>query len=80
MNGYGSHTFKMVNAKGEAVYCKFHVKVRKTSFKVAHGATSITPNNAIGTKINYFITNQCGYYIVHIYSVFIDFNFISDPL
>lgn len=27
MNGYGSHTFKMVNAKDEAVYCKFHIKV-----------------------------------------------------
>ncbi|KAM4617527.1 catalase-like [Discoglossus pictus] len=26
MNGYGSHTFKLVNAKGEAVYCKFHFK------------------------------------------------------
>jgi len=27
MNGYGSHTFKFVNAKGEACYCKFHFKV-----------------------------------------------------
>lgn len=27
MNGYGSHTFKLVNADGEAVYCKFHYKV-----------------------------------------------------
>lgn len=27
MNGYGSHTFKMVNDAGEAVYCKFHLKV-----------------------------------------------------
>ena len=27
MNGYGSHTFKLVNENGEAVYCKFHVKV-----------------------------------------------------
>jgi len=27
MNGYGSHTFKMVNAAGEAFYCKFHFKV-----------------------------------------------------
>lgn len=27
MNGYGSHTFKMINDKGEAVYCKFHYKV-----------------------------------------------------
>jgi catalase len=26
MNGYGSHTYKMVNAKGEAVYVKFHFK------------------------------------------------------
>lgn len=26
MNGYGSHTFKMVNKKFEAVYCKFHIK------------------------------------------------------
>ena len=27
MNGYGSHTFKLVNEAGEAVYCKFHYKV-----------------------------------------------------
>ncbi|XP_067013712.2 catalase [Anabrus simplex] len=26
MNGYGSHTFKTVNAKGEAFYVKFHYK------------------------------------------------------
>jgi len=26
MNGYGSHTFKLVNAAGEPVYCKFHYK------------------------------------------------------
>ncbi|KAI2648538.1 Catalase [Labeo rohita] len=26
MNGYGSHTFKLVNAQGEPVYCKFHYK------------------------------------------------------
>ncbi|CAE1320055.1 katE [Acanthosepion pharaonis] len=26
MNGYGSHTFKMVNDFGDAVYCKFHFK------------------------------------------------------
>lgn len=28
MNGYGSHTFKLVNDKNEAVYAKFHYKVR----------------------------------------------------
>lgn len=26
MNGYGSHTFKLVNAQGNPVYCKFHLK------------------------------------------------------
>uniref|UniRef100_A0A1I7XTN2 Catalase n=1 Tax=Heterorhabditis bacteriophora TaxID=37862 RepID=A0A1I7XTN2_HETBA len=26
MNGYGSHTFKLVNKDGKAVYCKFHFK------------------------------------------------------
>ncbi|XP_069479479.1 catalase-like isoform X2 [Ambystoma mexicanum] len=26
MNGYGSHTFKLVNSNGEATYCKFHYK------------------------------------------------------
>lgn len=30
MNGYGSHTFKLVNAKGEPVYCKFHYKTDQT--------------------------------------------------
>jgi catalase len=29
MNGYGSHTFKLVNAAGEAVYCKFHFKTNQ---------------------------------------------------
>ena len=28
MNGYGSHTFKMINENGAPVYCKFHMKVR----------------------------------------------------
>ena len=26
MNGYGSHTFKLVNEKNEPFYCKFHMK------------------------------------------------------
>lgn len=26
MNGYGSHTFKLVNAQGHPIYCKFHYK------------------------------------------------------
>ncbi|KAF4091493.1 hypothetical protein AMELA_G00037370 [Ameiurus melas] len=27
MNGYGSHTFKLINSAGHPVYCKFHYKV-----------------------------------------------------
>lgn len=27
MNGYGSHTFKVVNADNNPVYCKFHYTV-----------------------------------------------------
>ncbi len=26
MNGYGSHTYSLINAKGERVWCKFHFK------------------------------------------------------
>jgi catalase len=26
MNGYGSHTYKLVNANGDPIYCKFHMK------------------------------------------------------
>ncbi|XP_014670542.1 PREDICTED: catalase-like isoform X1 [Priapulus caudatus] len=29
MNGYGSHTFKLVNANDDAVYCKFHYKTNQ---------------------------------------------------
>ncbi|KAM9301708.1 catalase-like [Gastrophryne carolinensis] len=29
MNGYGSHTFKLVNVEGKAVYCKFHFKTNQ---------------------------------------------------
>lgn len=27
-NGYGAHAFKMLDAHNNAVYCKFHFKVR----------------------------------------------------
>lgn len=29
MNGYGSHTFKLVNEEGTPVYCKFHYKTNQ---------------------------------------------------
>jgi catalase len=30
MDGFGAHTFKMVNATGDAVYVKFHYLVSST--------------------------------------------------
>ncbi|CAG0924634.1 unnamed protein product [Notodromas monacha] len=39
MNGYGSHTFKLVNASGDHVYCKFH-------FKTDQGIQNLLPDDA----------------------------------
>ncbi|CAI2330214.1 unnamed protein product [Caenorhabditis sp. 36 PRJEB53466] len=39
MNGYGSHTFKMVNKDGHPVYCKFH-------FKPVQGIKNLTAEQA----------------------------------
>lgn len=39
MNGYGSHTFKLVNSSGNIVYCKFHLKTDQ-------GIKNILPDKA----------------------------------
>lgn len=39
MNGYGSHTFKLINDKGEPIYCKFH-------FKSEQGIKNLAPKKA----------------------------------
>ncbi|XP_006002068.1 catalase [Latimeria chalumnae] len=56
MNGYGSHTFKMVNAEGKAVYCKFHYKsdqgIKNLSVDVAEKLTSSDPDYAIRDLFN----------------------------
>uniref|UniRef100_A0A8C7QJY9 Catalase n=1 Tax=Oncorhynchus mykiss TaxID=8022 RepID=A0A8C7QJY9_ONCMY len=39
MNGYGSHTFKLVNAEGQPVYCKFH-------YKTDQGIKNMKPEDA----------------------------------
>jgi catalase len=56
MHGFGSHTFKLVSAKGEAVYCKFHLKVDQgiknlSSEKAAQLATD-DPDYAIRDLYN----------------------------
>ncbi|CAF94333.1 unnamed protein product, partial [Tetraodon nigroviridis] len=56
MNGYGSHTFKLVNAKGECVYCKFHYKtdqgIKNLSVEEAERLASTDPDYAIGDLFN----------------------------
>jgi catalase len=48
MNGYGSHTFKLVNTEGEAVWCKFHVKtnqgIKNLSAKQAYELSAADPD------------------------------------
>jgi catalase len=44
MNGYGSHTYKWVNAKGEAFYVKYH-------FKTDQGIKNMTDDEANQMKM-----------------------------
>ncbi|MEE6526960.1 hypothetical protein FKM82_027931, partial [Ascaphus truei] len=39
MHGFGNHTFKLVNAAGKAVYCKFH-------YKTNQGIKNLSPEKA----------------------------------
>ncbi|CAB1430132.1 unnamed protein product [Pleuronectes platessa] len=56
MNGYGSHTFKLVNADAEVVYCKFHFKtdqgIKNLSVEEADRLASTNPDYAIGDLFN----------------------------
>ncbi|NXX09291.1 CATA Catalase, partial [Larus smithsonianus] len=56
MNGYGSHTFKLVNASGRAVYCKFHVKtdqgIKNLSVEEAERLASTDPDYGIRDLYN----------------------------
>ncbi|NXW00099.1 CATA Catalase, partial [Fregetta grallaria] len=56
MNGYGSHTFKLVNASGRAVYCKFHVKtdqgIKNLSVEEAGRLASTDPDYGIRDLYN----------------------------
>ncbi|CAJ0949448.1 unnamed protein product, partial [Mesorhabditis belari] len=56
MDGFGSHTFKLVNKVGHAVYCKFHFKCQQgNKFLKAEDATRIAgedPDYAIRDLFN----------------------------
>lgn len=56
MNGYGSHTFKLVNANGESVFCKFHAKtgqqIKNLSASKAAELAGSDPDYAIRDLFN----------------------------
>lgn len=56
MNGYGSHTFKLVNDKNEAVYCKFHMKtdqgIKNLPVEVADKLASSDPDYSLRDLYN----------------------------
>ncbi|XP_065182879.1 catalase-like isoform X1 [Sycon ciliatum] len=55
MNGYGSHTFKLVNSEGVAHYCKFHYKTSESKNLLPNKAGPISgddPDYAIRDLYN----------------------------
>ncbi|XP_049804743.1 catalase [Schistocerca nitens] len=62
MNGYGSHTFKLVNAKNEAVYCKFHYKtdqkIKNLPAKQAGDLSGSDPDYSIRDLYNAIATGN----------------------
>ncbi|XP_054618992.1 catalase isoform X2 [Dunckerocampus dactyliophorus] len=56
MNGYGSHTFKLLSADGEPVYCKFHYKtdqgIKNLAVDEADRLASTNPDYAIADLFN----------------------------
>lgn len=56
MNGYGSHTFKLVNKNGEAVYAKFHMKtdqgIKNLSVETAEKLAATDPDYSLRDLYN----------------------------
>lgn len=56
MDGFGSHTFKLVNKDGKAVFCKFHAKtsqgIRNLSAKEAERLGGSDPDYATRDLFN----------------------------
>lgn len=65
INGYGSHTFKNVNAKGDAVYVKYH-------FKTDQGIANLTPEEA-----DKLAASDADYAIRDLYNAIAEENFPS---
>ncbi|XP_078076532.1 catalase [Mustelus asterias] len=62
MNGYGSHTFKLVNDRQEAVYCKFHLKtnqgIKNLTVEAARTLASNDPDYSLRNLYNAIATGN----------------------
>lgn len=70
MNGYGSHTFKLVNDKNEAVYCKFHLKtdqgIKNFTAEEADSLAGKDPDYATRDLFNSIESGQYPSWTMHI--------------
>lgn len=70
MNGYGSHTFKLVNAQGKPTWCKFHFKtdqgVRNLTADDARRLNGLNPNYAKQDLFNAIANGQFPSWTLHI--------------
>ncbi|XP_017775132.1 PREDICTED: catalase [Nicrophorus vespilloides] len=62
MNGYGSHTFKLINAEGKPVYCKFHYKtdqkIKNLDVKRADALSGSDPDYSLRDLYNAIANGQ----------------------
>ncbi|KAL2722524.1 catalase [Vespula squamosa] len=62
MNGYGSHTFEMLNARNERIYCKFHYKtdqgIKNLAVDKAAELSSSDPDYSIRDLYNAIATGN----------------------
>lgn len=70
MNGYGSHTFKLVNRDGKYHYCKFHYKtdqgIRNLPVEKADELAGSDPDYAIRDLYNAIANNNYPSYSMYI--------------
>lgn len=70
MNGYGSHTFKLVNADGKPTFCKFHYKtnqgIKNLDVKKAGELSGSDPDYSIRDLYNAIANKQFPSWTMHI--------------
>lgn len=62
MNGYSSHTFRWINAKGEVFYVKLHFKtlqgIKNLTLEESNALKSIDPDHATKDLFTAIANNQ----------------------